>query len=262
MVCCNDEGPSCLMEPMTIREELAQEYLANGYWAGTTVAGALDRAVEAFPDRLALVCGGQRLTYREVRTRAHHLARGFLDRGLGRGDVVTVQMPSWPEYVYVHYALARIGAITLPTIPQYRRKEMAQILAFSRSTGYVLPARFVGFDYLKMLEEMRPELPHLRHIFVAGEPAPPGAHSIQAMLAEEPRALLPPEATAHHQDVACMVVTGGTTGSPKAVPRTHDELVCHARNWAVVLEATPESTFLVPVPLTHVFGLVEGFYIP
>ncbi|HLE81931.1 MAG TPA: AMP-binding protein, partial [Dehalococcoidia bacterium] len=149
-----------------------------------------------------------------------------------------------------------------PTIPQYRRKEMAQILAFSRSTGYVLPARFAGFDYLKMLEEMRPELSHLRHIFVAGEPAPPGAHSIQAMLAEEPRALLPPEATAHHQDVACMVVTGGTTGSPKAVPRTHDELVCHARNWAVVLEATPESTFLVPVPLTHVFGLVEGFYIP
>ncbi|MDP2937580.1 MAG: fatty acid--CoA ligase family protein, partial [Dehalococcoidia bacterium] len=58
------------------------------------------------------------------------------------------------------------------------------------------------------------------------------------------------------------VVTGGTTGYPKGVPRTHNELLCHASNWARVMETTPQSTFLVPVPMTHVFGLVEGFYIP
>lgn len=250
------------MELMTKREELAREYLARGYWEGITVSEALDRAAGAYPEHVALVHGEERVTYREMRRRAERLARAFLDRGIRRGDVVTVQMPSRPEYVYVHYALARIGAITLPAIPLYRRKEMAHILAFSRSVGYVLPAQFGGFDYLKMLEEMRPSLRDLRHIFVVGDPVPAGAESIRAMLAAEGPSRPLPEGLARHGDVACLVVTGGTTGYPKGVPRTHNELLCHARNWARVMEATPESTFLVPVPLTHVFGLVEGFYIP
>lgn len=270
------------MEPMTKREDLAREYLAKGYWEGITVGQALDRAVRAYPEQVALAYGRERISYGEMGRRAERLARSFLDTGLRQGDAVTVQMPNWPEYVYVHYALAKIGAITLPAIPLYRRKEMAHILSFSRSVGYVLPAHFGGFDHLKMLDEMRSALPHLRYVFVVGEPVPPWAHSLGEMLAEDgsrvdltPFAPSPPaarglggevapspQALAHHGEVACLVVTGGTTGAPKGVPRTHDELLCHARNWATVLGATPESTFLVPVPLTHVFGLVEGFYIP
>jgi len=250
------------MEPMTRREDLANDYLAKGYWEGITVAEALDRAARAYPEQTALVYGGERVTYQEMRRRAERLARAFLDLGLHRGNVVTVQMPSWPEYVYVHYALATIGVITLPAIPLFRRREMAHILAFSRSVGYVLPAQFGGFDYLKMLDEIRPELPELRHVFVVGDPVPPGAQSIRAMLAEEQTAQPLPEGLGRHDDVACLVVTGGTTGYPKGGPRTHDELLCHARNWARVMDTTPQSTFLVPVPLTHVFGLVEGLYIP
>lgn len=250
------------MEPVTKREDLANEYLARGYWEGITVPQALDLAVEAYPELTALVCGSERVTYSEMRRRADSLAASFLEQGIGKGDIVTVQMPNWLEYIYVHYALARIGAITLPAIPLYRRREMSHILESYRSVGYVLPSHFGGFDYLKMLAEMRPSLPDLRHIFVAGEPVPPGASSIRAMLSERPSPGRVPDGLTHHTDVACLVVTGGTTGYPKGVPRTHNELLCHASNWARVMETTPQSTFLVPVPMTHVFGLVEGFYIP
>ncbi|MDP2661962.1 MAG: AMP-binding protein [Dehalococcoidia bacterium] len=256
---------------MTGREELAREYLAKGYWEGLTVSQSLDRAVDAYPERLALVHGDQRVTYKAMRLRAERLARGFLERGLQPGDMVTVQMPNLPEYVYVHYALAKIGAITLPAIPQYRRKEMAHILDFSHSVGYVAPSSYGGFDYLKMLDEMRPDLPGLRHVFVVGDPAPPGAHSIRDMLSEEEdravrlyanSAVPSLEGPASHDDIACLVITGGTTGHSKGVPRTHDELLCHARSWARVMGVTPDSNFLVIVPLTHVFGLVEGLYAP
>ncbi|MDO8691136.1 MAG: AMP-binding protein [Dehalococcoidia bacterium] len=267
---------------MTGREELAGEYLAKGYWEGLTVSQALDRAVDAFPERLALVHGDQRITYKAMRLRAERLASGFLGKGILPGDMVTVQMPNLPEFVYVHYALAKIGAITLPAIPLYRRKEMAHILDFSHSVGYVAPSNYGGFDYLKMLDEMRPNLPGLRHVFVVGEPAPPGAHSIRDMLsgdevdravhpyAEADRAVHPYansadsslEGPASHDDIACLVITGGTTGHSKGVPRTHDELLCHARSWAKVMGVTPDSNFLVMVPLTHVFGLVEGLYAP
>ncbi len=257
---------------MTGREELELEYLAKGYWEGLTVSQALDRAVDAYPDHLALVHGDQRITYKAMRRQAERLARGFLEIGIRPGDMVTVQMPNRPEYVYVHYALAKIGAITLPAIPLYRRKEMAHILDFSHSVGYVLPSNYGGFDYLKMLDEMRPDLPGLRHVFVVGDPVPAGAHSIRDMLSEEgsDRTVLPYasstapsfEEPARHDDVACLVITGGTTGHSKGVPRTHDELLCHATSWAKVMGATPDSNFLAIVPLTHVFGLVEGLYAP
>jgi 2,3-dihydroxybenzoate-AMP ligase len=253
---------------MNRREELAQEYLAKGYWKGITVSRALDQAVERYPDRLALVQGEWRLTYQQMGLLAERLALGFWERGLGPGDVVTVQMPNWVEFVLVHYALAKLGAITLPVIPLYRRKEMGHILGFSRSVAYVLPSDFGGFDYLSMLKELRPGLPHLKEVFVVGERVPEGAHSIQAMLVQEregeggypPGYLSRPRSD--HRDVACMVVTGGTTGQPKGVPRTHNELISHCYNWTKVLGATPESAFLVPIPVTHVFGLVEGVYIP
>ncbi|MCL5026571.1 MAG: AMP-binding protein, partial [Chloroflexi bacterium] len=225
------------------REELGREYLAKGYWGGVTVAEALDRTVDAHPDKLALAYGEQRITYGEMRRRAEVLARGFLDRGLKPGDIVTVQMPNMPEFVYTHYALAKIGVITLPAIPLYRRKEMAHILEFSHSVGYVVPASFGGFDYLAMLDEMRPDLPELRHVFVVGDPVPPGAHSIRAMLAEDPADPVP-EGLAHHDETACLVITGGTTGHAKGVLRTHNELLCHASNWARVMGVTPESKFL------------------
>lgn len=248
---------------MPNREELAQEYLARGYWQGVTVSQALDRAVASFPDNIALVHGNQRVTYRELGVRAERLARAFLRRGLHKGDIVTVQLPNTPDYVYVHYALAKIGVITLPTIPLFRRKEMGHILGFSRSVGYVIPAAYGGFNYLEMMEEMRPDLPHLRHVFVAGDGAPDGTDSIQAMINEDNSGTtLPSEEPDTHLETAALVITGGTTGFSKGVPRSHNQLLCHARSWSTIMEVTSESTFLVLVPLTHVFGLVEGLYAP
>lgn len=247
---------------MRTRAELAETYLAKGQWEGLTVPQVLDRAVDADPEHVAIVYGEEKVTFGQMRERADRLARGFLNRGIKKGDIVTVQMPNWPEYIYVHYALARIGAVTLPTIPLYRRKEMEHALAFSRSVAYIAPLEFGGFDYLEMLSEMRPSLPHLREVFVIEEPAPAGTHSIRTMLREDAAGALPPGEASDSGEVACMVLTGGTTGKSKGVPRAHEELLAHSRNWSSVMAAGPKSVFLVPAPLTHVFGLIEGFYIP
>ncbi|MDO8692268.1 MAG: AMP-binding protein [Dehalococcoidia bacterium] len=244
------------------RPELTAQYLAKGQWANITVAQALDRSVAAYPDNVAIRFGNERITYKELHRRSDRLAGQFLKRGLKKGDIVTVQMPNWPEYVCIHYALARIGAVMLPTIPQYRRNEMSHILSFSRSVAYITSIGFGDFDYVGMVEEMRADLPHLKDIFVVGEPAPAGAHSIREMLRKDVPAIPLPSLPVDPEDVACMVVTGGTTGKSKGVPRTHNELLAHALTWAKVMATTSESIFLVPAPATHVFGLVEGFYIP
>ena len=227
-----------------------------------TVAQALDRSVAAYPDNVAIRFGNERITYKELYRRSERLAGQFLKKGLKKGDIVTVQMPNWPEYVCIHYALARIGAVMLPTIPQYRRNEMSHILSFSRSVAYITSVGFGDFDYVGMVAGMRADLPHLKDIYVVGEPAPAGAHSIREMLRKDVPAIPLPRLPVDPEDVACMVVTGGTTGKSKGVPRTHNELLAHALNWAKVMGTTSDSIFLVPAPATHVFGLVEGFYIP
>ena len=109
-----------------------------------------------------------RVTYGELKARVDRVAAKLGALGIGRGDVVTIQLPNWVEFAYVFFALERLGAVANQIGPDFRSREVEYIIRFSESRAFVCPATFKGFDYVKMIEELRPKLPDLKAVCVLG----------------------------------------------------------------------------------------------
>lgn len=242
--------------------ELAREYTENGYWQGITVGDLLDRAVAAHADRVALVDEKGRVTYRELAERVDRLALGLLGLGIGREDRVTVQLPNWVEFVYVYLALARIGAVGVMALPQHRAREIGYMLRLTESVAYVGPAVYRGFDYLEMVQGLRPWGPHLHHLIAVGEGLPPGVLPLSELLEPETpgsyRREDLPRLRPDPDDVSVILWTGGTTAEPKGVPHTHNSHLCFVSHFSQIYPRSPETSFLVSPPVAHNAALSLG----
>src|SRR5512144_1679744 len=151
--------------------EVAERYRELGYWQGITLTDVLARTAGRAPDKTALVCGDERISYRALCETVDRLACGFLDAGLQPLDRVVVQLPNVPEFVYTYFALARIGAIPVTALRAHRHTEVAHFLRASGAVAYVIPDVIKGFDYRAMAHELAPQAPALSTVFVAGAPA-------------------------------------------------------------------------------------------
>ena len=124
-------------------------FRAAGYWRDETLGASVDRL--AGHDRVVLTDGYGALTGTELREQAYRLAAALRRLGVGAGDRVQVQLPNWNEFVVVYVALARIGAVLVPTMPIYQHDEVRYVLQHSGAKVAVVAGEFRGFDYPDML---------------------------------------------------------------------------------------------------------------
>ena len=148
-----------------------------GYWLDKTVDQLLTEAAASTPDKVSIVADradrdqARRFTYRELENLAERAASSLRKLGIGPGDVVTVQLPNWWEFVVTAFACSKIGAIMNPVMPILRERELLYILNFCEAKVFIVPKLYRGFDYSTMAEGMRGELPHLKHLIaVDGDP--------------------------------------------------------------------------------------------
>ncbi|MDX2388611.1 (2,3-dihydroxybenzoyl)adenylate synthase [Streptomyces sp. DK15] len=237
----------------------AERYRAAGWWRGETFGGVLAERAAAHPERIAVVDpqggpdGGRRAwTYGELDARAHRMAAGFAARGIGAGDKVVVQLPNTAEFFEVVFALFRLGALPVFALPAHRRSEIGYFCSFTGAVAYVIPSVHAGFDHRELAAEVREDAPRLRHVFVAdGEP---GAFTALAAVPEEPG----PDFPAHGpgpQDLAFLQLSGGSTGVPKLIPRTHDDYIYSLRGSNELCGVDADSVYLVALPAAHNFPL-------
>ncbi|MGW6869944.1 (2,3-dihydroxybenzoyl)adenylate synthase [Streptomyces sp. NPDC054901] len=237
----------------------AERYRAAGWWRGETFGGVLAERAAAHPERIAVVDpqggpdGGRRAwTYGELDARAHRMAAGFAARGIGAGDKVVVQLPNTAEFFEVVFALFRLGALPVFALPAHRRSEIGYFCSFTGAVAYVIPSVHAGFDHRELAAEVREDAPRLRHVFVAdGEP---GAFTALADVPEEPG----PDFPAHRpgpQDLAFLQLSGGSTGVPKLIPRTHDDYIYSLRGSNELCGVDADSVYLVALPAAHNFPL-------
>src|SRR5712692_7133059 len=244
--------------------EFARRYRERGYWADKSLAQEFKVVFERYADRVALIDRDRSMTYAELDHLSDTLALNLLSIGLKSLDRVVVQLPNVAEFVILYFALQKMGGIPIAALTTHRYAEMSQFVALSGATACVIPDRQREFDYADMVDRIRKESPTLKHGIILGA-APEGFMSLAEMIATPPR----PPASALSKihidptDPAIFQLSGGTTGIPKLIPRTHNDYAYNSKLAAGVCEVKEESVLLIVLPIAHNLPLacpgIQGF---
>ena len=240
-------------------EKSARRYRLQGYWADITLYDMLLRSVAAAPDRIALVQDKRRLTYAELRIAIDRLAGHLIDLGFRPLDRVVFQLPNSIDFVIALFALLRIGVIPVLALPAHRRQEISHIFAHTKAVGYFVPDGWRGYDYRLLAAEMSGLAPSLRSVLVLGDPGP-NQISLSNLLAHDGGRDNNADVLAGFapapDEVALMLLSGGTTGLPKLIPRTHNDYVYNCRQSGAVAGFNNIGTvFLALLPMAHNYTL-------
>ena len=232
--------PGCVPYP----DDFRRKYRAAGYWRGETLAELVRPWAISDPLRIALVTDSGGWSYRELDEWADRLASGLYELGIRARDRVVVQLPNIPEFVALSIALFRLGAVPVYALPAHRRHEVRYLCQHAEAVALVIADTYRGFDYRLMAAEVRTAATTVRHVLVVGDP---GGMTALTDIAAAPRSFPPPDPA----EVALFLLSGGTTGLPKLIPRTHDDYSYQLRACSAALEAGPESVYLVAQPAAH-----------
>ena len=263
-------APLLLDGVVPVPAEAADRYRAAGYWTDQTLGSLVRDAAAARPDATALVDGSRALSDADLDRAADELAHGFAALGLRRGDRVVVQLPSACELVEVLVALGRAGIVPVLALPAHRRTEVEYFAAHTGAVALVSAGVEQGFDHAALAREVGAAVGSVRHVVVAGgSPAAPdlsghdergpfAVHSLDDVRRADLTAAHGPfEDAAHPSDVVLLQLSGGTTGTPKLIPRTHADYLYSVRESARICGLGPDSAYLAALPVAHNYGLTS-----
>lgn len=230
----------------------AATYQAAGYWTGRPVDSVLRRAATAWPDRVGVVDTVSSHTYSELDELVDRAAAGFASLGIAPGDRVLLQLPNSCRFAVALFGLLRAGAVPVMCLPGHRLAELSHFAEVSDAVGLVIAETANGFDYRSMAEHLVAKHPRVRQVIVDGDPGPfaPWPELIAGADDAPPPVVAPDPGSP-----ALLLVSGGTTGPPKLIPRTHDDYVYNATASAELCRLTPEDAYLVSLPAGHNFPL-------
>jgi 2,3-dihydroxybenzoate-AMP ligase len=225
-------------------ESFAQRYQREGYWRGEVLGELLRPWAQKEVERVAVVEPGRRWSYRELDAMADRVASGLRQLGIRPQDRVVVQLPNVASFAVVTIALFRLGGIPVFALPTHRRNEIRYLCDYSEAVAYIIPDIHLAFDYRQLAREVRAGSPLPRHVIVAGDAQE--FLSLEAIQAA-PETLPAPAP----RDVAFFLLSGGTTGMPKLIPRTHDDYAYQLRATAEGLGFDANGVYLAALPVAH-----------
>lgn len=252
--------------------QLVQQARASGHWHNKTLLDFLDEVTPGRLDKVAVTdlnsMTGQAstLSYRQLLRVSKRIALGLAALGVQRGDVVSYQLPNWWQFVALHLACLRIGAVTNPLMPIFRHHELTFMLGLAESKVMIVPREFRGFDHAAMLREIQPALPQLKHIFAIGGE---GDMSFEKYFLQRRWEQETPDGDRlladrrmQPDEVMQLLYTSGTTGEPKGALHTSNT------HFANIVEAvkrcglSSEHVVFMPSPLAHQTGFAIGMELP
>ncbi len=240
-----DPGPDHVPWPA----EFAAHYRAAGYWRGQTFGALLGTLARAYADRAAVV--GERdgdtvrWSFANLDDRAHRIAAGLVGRGIGPGHRVLVQLPNVCEFASVVFGVWRAGAWPVFTLPAHRESELRHFATQSEASAIVTVDRHEGHDHAATARAVADAVRSVRHVLVLG------TDEFAELAATPPRELPDPDPSG----VAFLQLSGGSTGLPKLIPRTHDDYLYSVRESARICGLRPDSVYLAALPVAHNYPL-------
>jgi len=248
--------------------EFAARYRELGYWEDRPLFDGFTAALAAYADRVALAGEAGPVTYRQLDERSEHLARVLLDLGLRPLDRIIVQLPNTAVFAYLYFALQRIGAVPVLALPGHRKREITQFAEISGARALAVPATAPGFDFTAMAADLMAGHCDLALCLVQGmnkAPNDPRFVRLEELLEREPRARREAldEISIDPADPALFLLSGGTTGIPKLIPRTHNDYLYNSKAAAAACEIGPGDVLLDVLPIEHNLPLgcpgLQGF---
>ena len=242
-----------------------------GFWPGKTLLDYFEACLAAEPDARALTAitvteGGRRdFTWAELDALSWRAAAGLDRLGLGKDDVLACQLSNSWEFIVLYIACRKLGIVFNPVMPIFREHELLFMLRHGEAKAFVVPKTFRHFDHEAMAEGMRPDLPGLEHLIVAGGEGP---NSFEALLLDP--ALVVDEALRARSaatrgdanDVCQLIYTSGTTGEPKGVMHTANTMYSNLVAYAARLGLGAQDRILMASPMAHQTGFMYGFLLP
>ncbi|KEO80346.1 MULTISPECIES: (2,3-dihydroxybenzoyl)adenylate synthase [Paenibacillus] len=237
--------PGCPTWP----QEFAERYRKAGYWEEVTFGEMLRERAVSQGDRTAVTDGQTSTSYRELDEKVDRLAAGFYQLGIRSTDRVIVQLPNVTEFFDVCFALFRLGALPIFSLPAHRSSEIAYFGEFSEAVAYIIPDVYSGFDYRGLAREVQARVATLRHVIVVGKPQ---EFTALSGLYIQPDQSLPQVLAG---DIAFLQLSGGSTGLPKLIPRTHDDYIYSLRGSVEICGLDEDSVYLAALPMAHNYPL-------
>lgn len=228
-------------------------YRAGGYWNDEVLADWLLRNSNTRGDRVALRSAGRSWSHAQLHAEVARLANALIAQGIARGEVVAVQLPNIPQFVFAYLAIASIGAVMQTVHLAYRGGDSEALLAHSGAVALICMGDSPAASAASAFVQMKQRLPELRQIIVAGDQVPAGADGIDALMANQPE--VAPTFAQKGEDAFLLLYTSGTTASPKGVPHAYQNFLANARLSAQALAVDADDILLSAAPFTHLYGL-------
>ncbi len=238
--------------------EFAQRYRAKGYWRDKSLAQEFSSVFHQYQSRIALVDGDRQFTYGDIDRLTDNLALNLLELGLKPLDRVVPTLPNIAEFVILYFALQKIGAIPIAALVSHRFAEINQFVRLSGATACIYPERLGDFEFEPMIRRVQQGNPQLRHSIPL---------ALLKQLIEKPSKR--DKAELRNIEIAptdpCIFqLSGGTTGIPKLIPRTHNDYSYNSRTAAPVCGVTRDSVLLLALPAAHNLPLacpgIQGYF--
>ena len=236
---------------------MIETFTRAGHWGSVTYWDLFSAQVAARRDKVAVIDRQGRYTYGQIEDWALRTAAFLKSHGIGRGDVVTIQLPNRVEFAYVYLALEHLGAIANQINPDFRSREVDYILRFSEARAYVCASSFKDHDYPEMVRCLRPSLPDLRLVCVIDGPANADTVSLAEGLAASAPLAEAERVRMGANDIFRMAFTSGTTGNPKCVLHSFNTTLPAMRFNARDMQDTADDVFLVFLPIGLNWGYLE-----
>lgn len=235
---------------------------AAGFWPDRTIADYLDDTLAARPEAAYLISYRSdraepiTLPFSELARSVSTIAANLARLGVGHGDVVSFQLPNWWQFVAVHLACVRIGAVSNPLMPIFRQRELEFMVGKSAAKVLIVPRRFREFDHEKLAARIQKKIPTLGHVVVIDGS---GGNSFEsALLRQATDAGSDGQSPLRPNDIMKIMYTSGTTGEPKGVMHTSNTLLCSMKCVSDRLDLGMQDVIFMPSPFAHSIGFCYG----
>jgi len=246
--------------------EFAARYRAKGYWEDRSLRDVFGELCARYADRVAIIDREKLVTYDQLNERSERLALNLLDEGLKPLDRVVMQLPNVVEFAYLYFALQKIGCIPIMALPTHRFREIRQFVELSGAAACATADKTKDFDYRDLVKRIQDASETLRLGIVLGKPT----HGFLSLteLVERPARRSPEDlkqVAIDPEDPAVFQLSGGTTGIPKLIPRTHNDYIYNSKVAASVTGVGPDKILLNVLPLAHNLPLacpgLQGYWL-